>query len=265
MSIRTRLMDYHIHSTQSYDGKSSIFESCQKALELGIAEIGFSEHVDFDPVDWGFGFFDYDRYTSQIRRTREFFKDKIVIRQGIEIDYQHSFEEEIKVWLRKKQFDFTIGSVHYLNHVIINPQTAEGEELEERYNAYLKEVSRSIESGLFDVVGHFDLMGRYIGNRLSELEDFNHRKKMKRILRRIKEKRIFLEVNTKALREGYGDTIPCRKIINQYIEDGGKLISLGSDAHSTKEIGSGIKEVLDFLSQYTERQVELLFERKESQ
>lgn len=255
-------MDYHVHSTQSYDGRSSMFEICQKAVELGIAEIGFSEHMDFDPIDWGFGFFDYARYSSQIERTREFFKDRLVIRKGIEIDYQHSFEEKIKMWLREKQFDFTIGSVHYLNHVIISRQTAEEENLEERYNTYLEEVSKSIESGLFDVVGHFDLLGRYIGNGVSELEDFCCKKK-KMILRRIREKRIFLEVNTKAFREGYGDTIPSKRIIDQYIEDDGKLISLGSDAHSTNEISSGIKEALDYLSQYTEGQVELLFERKD--
>jgi len=77
-----RFVDYHVHSNHSCDGKSSIPEMCQKAVELGIEEIGFSEHVDFEPKDWGYGFFDYERYSSEIEAAQESFNNKIVIRKG---------------------------------------------------------------------------------------------------------------------------------------------------------------------------------------
>ena len=69
--LRMRFVDYHVHSNHSCDGKSSIPEMCQKAVELRIEEIGFSEHMDFEPKDWGYGFFNYERYSSEIEAAEE--------------------------------------------------------------------------------------------------------------------------------------------------------------------------------------------------
>jgi histidinol-phosphatase (PHP family) len=67
LNNKTGLVDYHVHSTFSCDGRSSINDLCEKAIELKFREIGFSEHVDFDPSDEGFGFFDYENYQSAIK------------------------------------------------------------------------------------------------------------------------------------------------------------------------------------------------------
>jgi histidinol-phosphatase (PHP family) len=264
MPLIRKTVDYHVHSTFSCDGRSSIFELCQKAVELGIAEIGFSEHVDFDPTDWGYGFFNYDTYSSEIKRVQEFFEGKLVIHKGVEIDYQRCFEIKIKSWLRDKRFDFTIGSVHYLDHQIIGQQLVAKGDLSRKYDAYLDEVTKSVESGLFDIIGHFYLLRRYAESQRSELDDSYHKEKVKRILKRIMEERTYLEINSKGLREGHGEPIPTRKTVNEYIEDGGRLVSIGSDAHSVKELGNGVKEILDYLSQYDERHLEILFERSEN-
>jgi len=56
----------------------------RKAVDLKITEIGFSEHVDFDPQDRCFGFFNYGKYTSEIENARETFKDQLIVRKGIE-------------------------------------------------------------------------------------------------------------------------------------------------------------------------------------
>jgi len=52
-----KFVDYHVHSNFSCDGKSTLFEMSQRAIDLGIEEIGFSDHMDFEPKDWGLGFF----------------------------------------------------------------------------------------------------------------------------------------------------------------------------------------------------------------
>lgn len=52
-----KFVDYHVHSNFSCDGKSTLFEMSQRAIDLGIEEIGISEHMDFEPKDWGLGFF----------------------------------------------------------------------------------------------------------------------------------------------------------------------------------------------------------------
>lgn len=40
--------DYHIHSTFSPDGKSSMEEMILRAIDLNLKEICFTDHVDYD-------------------------------------------------------------------------------------------------------------------------------------------------------------------------------------------------------------------------
>ena len=73
---------------------------------------------------------------------------------------------------------------------------------------------------------------------------------------------MYLKVNSKGLREACRQTIPSRELVNEFIENGGKLISTGSDAHSMEEIGCGIEEIMEFLENYNGNRHELLFQRK---
>lgn len=253
-------MDYHVHSNHSCDGKSTIFETCQKAIELGIEEIGFSEHMDFEPKDWGFGFFNYERYSSEINSAQEFFEGRLVIRRGIEVDYQYCFEDDVREWLQNKRFDFVIGSVHYLNHEFISRRLVVEKDLGEIYHAYFDGVKQSIESRLFHVVGHFDLVGRYVEDEKFRLKRSDYWENVKMTLEEIAEKGLYLEINSKGLSEPLGDMIPGKEIVNEYVKNGGKLISIGSDAHSIEEVGSGIEEVMDFLANSYGNEVKLLFE-----
>ncbi|MCW4020164.1 MAG: histidinol-phosphatase HisJ family protein [Candidatus Bathyarchaeota archaeon] len=264
MSRRRNLVDYHVHSTHSYDTRFSLFEMCKKATDIGVAEIGFSEHKDFDPVHPSLEHFDYERYTMDINKARELFKGRLVIRKGIEVDYQNCFEDEIKEWLRGKKFDFIIGSVHFINHTIVNDLFKTNNDLRKIYATYFEEINGSIESGLFDVVGHLDVIRKYVDNTISGLKNLNYEENVRAILRKIKEKRIFLEINAKmfAMTDDRVYPMSTRRIFEEYIESGGRLISVGSDAHSPRKIGNGIREVLDFLASYGENQVRLLFERK---
>lgn len=257
-----KFVDYHVHSLHSICGKSTIFEMCQKAIELGIVEIGFSDHMDFEPKDLGFGFFNYDNYTVEIESARRFFKDKLVIRKGVEIDYQHCFEEEIKKWLPNKEFDFIIGAVHYLNHELISHQLVANNDLKEIYDVYFNEVIKSIESCLFHVIGHFYYVSKFIDNRKPELRNFNHRETVRKIMEEIVEKKIYLEMNSKySVPKGtHMGILSSTEIFREYIKSGGKLISIGSDAHSTEKLGIGIKEILDYLEKFNGNTVKFLFE-----
>ena len=253
-----KFVDYHVHSNFSCDGKSTLFEMSQRAIDLGIEEIGFSDHMDFEPKDWGFGFFNYERYTSEIHDVQEYFKDKLVIRKGVEIDYQRCFEDEVKEWLQDKKFDFIIGSVHYLNHEIIGHKLVKSNTLKTLYDVYFKEVYHSIESGLFNVLGHFDLVSRYIDNERTARKSFDYRRKVNSILGEIVKKTMYLEVNSKGLRETYKDTTPSKDIVKSFINNGGTLLSIGSDAHSTQELGRGIKEIMGFLENSNGKKFKLL-------
>ena len=76
-----RFVDYHVHSLHSICGKSTIFEMCQMAIELGLVGIGFSDHMDFEPKDLGFAFFNYDNYSSEIESAQEVLHQVLPIRK----------------------------------------------------------------------------------------------------------------------------------------------------------------------------------------
>ena len=241
-------VDYHVHSNHSSDSDASLAEMCGRAIQLGIVEIGFSEHVDFDPRDWGYKYFDYERYSSDIRKARELFGDRLVVRKGIEVDYQHWFEEDIREWLRDKEFDYVIGSVHYLDHKYITEKLISEKTLQEIYDLYFAEVNNSIDSGLFDVIGHLDLPRRYTYRSKDELKRIDYWETMRTTFNKIIDTETYLEINSKGLREPCRDTYPSKEVVNEYYETGGRMISLGSDAHCIEEIGVGIEEIMNCLS-----------------
>jgi histidinol-phosphatase (PHP family) len=221
---------------------------CRKARKIRINEIGFSEHIDFDPQDWGHGHFDYERYTSDIDRVRERFGDTLIIKKGIEVDYQNWFEDDIRNWLNDKEFDFVIGSIHYLDRQYITDKLVAEKGLQELYDLYFIEVNNSITSGLFEIVGHLDLPLRYTYRNQETFDQITYWENMQATLNKIIETDTCLEINTKGLRESCRSTYPSQDVLDTFFEQGGRLISVGSDAHSTSKIGMGVKEVLTSLS-----------------
>jgi histidinol-phosphatase (PHP family) len=51
-----------------------------------------------------------------------------------------------------------------------------------------------------------------------------------------------LEINTAGLRQPIGVTSPDESIVRRYKELGGKLITIGSDAHFAEHLGAGIEQ-----------------------
>ena len=51
-----------------------------------------------------------------------------------------------------------------------------------------------------------------------------------------------LEINTAGLRQPIGITSPDESIVRRYKELGGKLITIGSDAHYAEHLGAGIEQ-----------------------
>ena len=51
-----------------------------------------------------------------------------------------------------------------------------------------------------------------------------------------------LEINTSGLRQKYGDVLPSLKYVKLFRELGGEIVSVGSDAHTVADLGSGIAD-----------------------
>ena len=80
--------DYHMHSNFSNDSKADMEDMIKRSIDLGLKEICFTDHVDYDlDSDDSFGI-DYNKYFDKIQSLQNKYKDNISIKKGIEIGLQ---------------------------------------------------------------------------------------------------------------------------------------------------------------------------------
>lgn len=241
------LVDYHLHSNNSFDSNATIESVCEAAIENKINEICFTEHFSVKEGIKSYGFLNLKKYSEEIRECREKYKDKLSIKVGIEVCEPHENEEELREAIEYILFDFILGSVHNFDYNVgLNTYMSKNTK-EESYSRYFKEVNKVCTSPYIDVVAHLDLMKRYAFNTHGNY-DFNEYVDMiKEVLTNIIKSGKGIEVNTSTLRSVVNETMPSVDILKLYHELGGTIITVGSDAHKSEDVGAGIRESIEVL------------------
>lgn len=227
---------------------------------MGLAEIGFCEHVEFEPSDPGLGFFDYERYSEAIDRAQSQYAGRLIIRKGVEVDYSRAHERQIKEWLDGKEFDFLVGSVHYIDHVAFDLHARLSMPADEAVRKYYMKVVEAVESKLFSAIGHFDFIRSYVPpsfDVLSTAPDI-----IDMAFEQMVVNRVCLEINSR--RRADREPFPAKRLIQRYMDEGGELFSFGSDAHSARHVGVGIAEAMGLLCNLKPEAVHVLFEERGS-
>ena len=241
------LIDYHIHSNNSFDSKETVLSVCKAAIEKGINEICFTEHFSVKEGIKSYGFLNLKKYSDEIKECREIFKDKLTIRAGIEICEPHENEEELRLILENIPFDFILGSVHNFDYNIGLATYMSAHSKEESYSRYFEEVNNVCTSSYIDVVAHLDLMKRYAFNTHGNYDFNDYKEKIEEVLKNIINSGKGIEVNTSTLRGIVNETMPSIDILKMYYDLGGEIITVGSDAHKVEDVGADIKESIEVL------------------
>jgi histidinol-phosphatase (PHP family) len=246
-------VDLHVHSTCSADGGSSIAEHARRAATLGLAEVGFCEHMDFDPRDHGSFFLDPAGYAREITVARAMVPE-VRLRQGVEITYQAYLEAEIRSWLAGWPWDYVVTSVHLVDYAdgwtLVSERNASQayfgtHSQRQSYLPYFEQLLQAARSGLGDVLGHFDLVKRYGVGHYGPLEPADFEEEIRAVLRAAVDGGMGLEINTSGLRQPPGEPYPALAVLRWYHELGGGILTLGSDAHDASYLGVGIVEAMD--------------------
>ena len=230
--------DYHVH-TNLCDGNSSPEEIVLKAIELGLESIGFTGHgfADITGV-YGMKKENQQKYIEIINELKVKYADKINVLCGI--------EQESIAGKPKEDFDYVIGSVHYVEkdnllfEVDMNPENINKvvkEHFDDDYYSfcekYFEAVAKVIELTDADIIGHLDLVTKF--NEGDRLFDTSHprfvsawQKAADKLLLTGKP----FEINTGAISRGYRTApYPSKDIVLYILERGGKFM-LNSDSHS---------------------------------
>jgi histidinol-phosphatase (PHP family) len=97
-----------------------------------------------------------------------------------------------------------------------------------------------VESGRFDIIGHFDLPKKF-GYYPSSMEKIG--KMVKNIFKVAAKNKMAIEINTAGLRKPVKEMYPSLEILKM-ANEAGVLLTLGSDSHSPNEIAANFAEAV---------------------
>lgn len=251
--------DGHIHSPYCPHGTNDSFEEyINKALEMGLKEITFTEHLPLPKLNCDYQYIDdcamraedTDKYIKDVEDLKIKYKDIIKINLGFEVDYVEGFEKEITEMLNKYKdhIDDAILSVHFVKYngkdlaiddadylkVLINETGG----IEKVYDLYFETVLKSINADLGEGkphrIGHPTLIRRY--NQKFPCE-YKNNQLLEKIVKTIKEKDYEVDINTAGLRkEGCGEIYPSG-YFKELVEKYQVRKVFGSDSHTASDVG----------------------------
>lgn len=232
------LVDLHNHTKRCNHANGECEEYVLAAIAQGVDIFGFSDHapMKFDEA-YRMGLDEVDDYRREVLDLRAKYRDKIDIRIGFEVDFISGMEYLIEPKVLNCEVDYLIGSVHFLDDWGFDNPAYIGEyakrDMGEVWRAYLESIAQMAQSGLFEIVGHFDL-----------LKVFNHKPPKSaephifRALEAIKSSGMAIEINTAGLRKDIAEAYPSEDILRMCLRLG-IPITFSSDAHALAQVGFG--------------------------
>jgi len=221
------LIDYHIHALAHGEYNPDLDwyrEYMLRAQALGIKEIGFSEHDEY----W------QQVKPEQIRSVAAQFAG-MQIKVGLEMEFRHTESAELSKFLRQGDLDYVIGSVHFLGEWNFDhPEQSERFDcypIESIYNQYFAELGLMINSHLFDIVGHLDLI-KIGGLRPAKGINFW----AEQLLPAIRQANMAVEINSGGLRKPIAELFPNPVLVARLYE-ANILLTMGSEADHPDQVG----------------------------
>jgi len=237
------MFDQHVHSSFSFDSNEDLENYINVSNDSDIIT---TEHLDFENpiVNYKDSLMDYLKYIEQVRNLNQKYSNKFF--SGIEIGYTPNSERRIKDFLKDKNFNLRLLSIHQngtYDFMCINKKLIR---LENLVKEYFKLMIQALESSIkFDVLAHFEYGLRMIDISIIEFDNLAS-VFLNKIIELIVKKEIAFEVNTKSMYKYKKENL-YNYMIEKYIKKGGRLFTLGSDAHNIKEYAYKFDEAKKFL------------------
>lgn len=249
------ICDCHTHSEWSFDGCEKIDEMCKQAIKLGIDVLTVTDHCEVNgwttPEDSEFG--DFSKLIPQsikhLKENQIKYNGEFKLLRGIELGQAVQDLKSADIALSLDDFDFVLASVHNVRNTKDFYWLDYTEEsAKELLNIYFNEVLEVAQWNKFDSLAHLTYPLRYItGVHKISIDIEEYLPVIDKIFTTLIENKKALEVNTSGLRQKIGVTMPDEFLLRRYYSLGGRLITVGSDAHKVTDLGKGINQTLHLL------------------
>jgi histidinol-phosphatase (PHP family) len=255
-----KIRDGHIHSHYCPHGtKDEFYKYIDKALEQGLKEITFTEHL---PLPKGFidkkiieesapSIEEIEKYFNEVKEVQILYKDKIKINIGVEVDYIEGLEAKTIEILKGfgMKIEDSILSIHFLKledrYHCLDYNKQDFKELIELlggidkvYDKYFETLLKSIKVDLGEFkpkrIGHPTLV------RIFNLEypfEYKNKALLEEIVIAIKDKGYEIDYNTAGIRKPYClEPYPSGEFLELLNKHKVKMVC-GSDAHAASDVG----------------------------
>ena len=239
------MIDLHIHSKRCHHAVGEPAEYVAAARAAGITTMAFTDHLPL-PLEYD-GDWDYampacelSDYVADVREMQALAKAEggPEVLMGIEADWMCGREEALAEELPAYPWDIVLGSVHFQGTWAFDDPALTAEyqrrEIHQVWRRYFEDVAASACTGLFDVIGHADLVKKFGFYPEGDLAPY-----YRTAIDAMATTGVAFEVNASGLRKPVAEIYPSLEFMRM-ARRAGVRATMGSDAHAPEEVGSGL-------------------------
>ncbi len=266
------ITDYHVHLETGPYAMEWVNEYLEKAKKKGITDLGFSEHAYRFKQTQHLLYNswiakrqteDLDEYVSLIEKAKS---KGLPVKLGIELDYTPGKESELAKFIDNYPWDYVIGSVHWLGDWGFDLQEMiagwDERPVIEIYEDYFAIIEQMLESRLFDILGHLDVIKVY-GHKPEASEQKRLLALYNSVADKIDKSGIVVEMSTAGLRKPVRELYPAPELMKQLVARKIPMM-INSDAHHPSQVGEFYEQGLAYLEDYGVNQTTIFTKRKPS-
>jgi histidinol-phosphatase (PHP family) len=255
--------DYHTHTPLCRHAEGEPEAFVDAAIAAGLTEYGISDHAPAQPEpfdDWRMFERELPEYHQWINRAKARANGRIPIRAGLECDWLTGCESWIARLVESHPWDYLIGSVHYLGDWDFdNPKWlgrwAESD-VEEVWSRYWKTYAAMAEAGIFDILGHPDLVKKFSFAPKGDLDRF-----YEPVIDAIAASGSVIELNTAGWHKPCAEAYPAPRFLEFACSAGIGLV-ISSDAHAPDEVARDFANAIELAKSVGYSETTLFANRK---
>ncbi len=255
------LTDLHVHlrddefelTPEVAFTRGNVDRYLESARQRGIGVLGVSEHMYrfrqaravWEHPSWTpWATDDLDAYCEFVRETP--------LLLGIEADYLARREEQIAEYLAGRDWDYVIGSIHFIGDLEVNDESEtnvwNGElgDVDAVWDTYFDHLCRAARSGLYDIMAHPDLIKH--GGATTPQPTRDRRHWYEPAVAAMVESGVAIELSTAGFLEAVNEQYPDVGFLRLAAE-AGVPVALSSDAHMAEELGQFYDRALGILAE----------------
>ena len=243
------ICDLHTHTHFSFDGDvtSTPDALCRRALEVGVTHLAITDHCDINgEVEGLYTPFAADEAWAAMVTAKEKYAGRLHLSLGIELGNAHQYPVEAAAVLARHPYEFVIGSLHNLTGVpdfcMLRYEAMTDPHIHHLFNRMLDETLQMVSFDGISTLGHLTYMHRYITMAKRPFDFKPHYEKITAVYQALIRRDVALELNVSTLWKGLGISMPTLELLKLYKDQGGHLITIGSDAHAPENVGKCVRK-----------------------